>query len=107
MLFRSPEPPTALLVHLGSRGDAIDGEEEELLRLDDGEEVGDVGEHCKEDGLLRDAERGVVVVWVRAIVDDAVHVEVCDCAEASGVSPLVGIEATDRGHRILGCDSLE
>ena len=65
-LLRGPEASAALLVHLGTRGDAVDGEEEELLRLDDREQVRDVREHGEEDGLLRDAERGVVVVRVRA-----------------------------------------
>ena len=76
VLLCRPEAPTALLIHLGPRCNAVDGEEEELLGLDDAEEVGDVAKDGEEDVLLADAERRVVVVGVRAVVDDAVHVQV-------------------------------
>jgi hypothetical protein len=75
-LFRGPEPPTPLLVHLGARGDAVDREEEQLLGFDDGKQVRDVVEDGEEDVVFRDAERGVIVVRVRTVVDDAVHVQV-------------------------------
>ena len=72
-----PEPPTTLLVHLGSRCDTVDSKEEEFLRLDDREQVRNVGKDGEEDVFFRDAERGIVIVRVRAIVNDAIHVEVC------------------------------
>lgn len=75
-LPRGPEPPTTLLIHLGSRCDTIDSKEEEFLWLDDREQVRDVGEDGEEDVFFRDAERGIVIVRVRAIMNDAVHVEV-------------------------------
>ena len=45
LLGRS-ETPAALLVHLGARCDAIDGHEEELVGLDDGEEMLYIREDC-------------------------------------------------------------
>jgi hypothetical protein len=76
-LLGGPEAPTALLVHLGARRNSIDSEEEELLGLDDAEEVRNVGEDGEEDGLLGNAKRRVVVVRVRAVVDDTIHVQIC------------------------------
>ena len=36
-----------------------------------------VGKDAKKDGFFGDSERGVIIVRVRAVVDDPVHVEIC------------------------------
>jgi hypothetical protein len=72
-----PEAPAALLVHLRPRRNAVDGHEEDLARLYLGEEVIDVGEDGEDHLLLRQPERSIALRRrrVRAVVDDAVHVE--------------------------------
>lgn len=73
---RRPEPPTPLLVHFRPRCDSVDREEEQFLWFDHGEQVRDVGEYGEKDLFFRDSERGVVVVWMRTVVDDSIHVEI-------------------------------
>src|SRR5438128_928878 len=47
-----PEPSRALLVHLGSGGDAVDGHKEEFLGLDLAEQVLDIVEYSDEHLVL-------------------------------------------------------
>jgi hypothetical protein len=74
--FCCAEPSTALLVHLCTGSDAVDGHIEHLLGLDLPKQVVHVREDGREDLLLRQPEVGIVVVRVGAVVDDAVEVEV-------------------------------
>jgi hypothetical protein len=71
----SAETTSALLVHLGARGDAIHGHEEQLFRLDFAEQVLDVVEDGDEHFLLGQAEVDIVGVLVCTVVDDAIHIQ--------------------------------
>lgn len=75
-ILNSSLPPPPLLVHLSPRGDTINGHEEQLLRLDDLEENAEVVEDVLEYLLLRNSEMRVGVIRVRAVVDDAIHVQI-------------------------------
>lgn len=70
-----PEASGALLVHLCPGGDAVDSQEEQPARAHHANERLQVVEDAFENFCLRDAVV-VVVVRVRAVVDDAVHVQV-------------------------------
>ena len=72
----SPEPPTPLLVHLGSGGHAIHCHEEHLLGRNDPEENLDVVEDVIENLLLCDSEHGIAIVGMRADVNDSIHVKI-------------------------------
>jgi hypothetical protein len=83
-----------LLVHLGARlkivgkskkfektptrthCHTVNSHEEQLLRLDHVEERLQIKENVAKDLLLGDAKVHVVVVWMTAIVDYSIHVEV-------------------------------
>jgi hypothetical protein len=70
------ESSGSLLVHLGTRGDTIDGHEEELLRFDLSKKMLDVVENTNEHFLLAKAERCVFArIFVCAVVNDTIHVE--------------------------------
>mmetsp|Transcript_13626 Transcript_13626/g.44425 ORF Transcript_13626/g.44425 Transcript_13626/m.44425 type:complete len:263 (-) Transcript_13626:8-796(-) len=74
-LLGGAEPPGPLLVHLGPRRDAVDGEVHELPRADDLADL--VGElEDPHELLLQRRRRLHVAVPVRALVNDAVHVKV-------------------------------
>lgn len=88
--LRSPKPSTSLLVHLCSRRHSIDGQKEELLGFDDGEEMRDVGEDGQEDGFFRDSEGSVVIVRVGAVMDDSVHVQICREGVNGAISSQLG-----------------
>ena len=75
-LFGGAETASALLVHLGPGCDTIDSHKEGALRADDVEEMINVGENLSKDLLLSDAEERIDVVGMRAVVDDAVHVQI-------------------------------
>lgn len=71
-----PEPSATLLVHFGPGCDSIHSHEEHLPGLDDAKEHFEVVEDVGKDLLLSDTEVYVLVVGVRALVDDPVHVQV-------------------------------
>lgn len=73
-LLRRTETSSALLVHLCARCDTIDGQEEQLLRLNHVEERLQVKENVFEDLLFCNSEVDVIVVGVTAIVNHSVHV---------------------------------
>mmetsp|Transcript_11144 Transcript_11144/g.26201 ORF Transcript_11144/g.26201 Transcript_11144/m.26201 type:complete len:292 (+) Transcript_11144:1750-2625(+) len=75
-LLGRAEAAGALLVHLGAGGDAVDGQVQHLARPDEAVEAIDVAKDLLEHGRLVQHDDFVVVVAVRAGVDDAVHVEV-------------------------------
>eukprot|EP00047_Mylnosiga_fluctuans_P011955 m.23935 g.23935 ORF g.23935 m.23935 type:complete len:497 (-) comp3950_c0_seq2:77-1567(-) len=75
-LLRRAEAARALLVHLCTRRNAIDGHVQQPLRADDGDEVLQVRKHALEDHLLGKDDRGIDIAGVRALVNDAVHVQV-------------------------------
>ena len=64
------------MIHLCPRCHSIDGHEEHLPWLDHSEEHLDVVEDVRDDLLLRNPKVWIIVVGVRAVVDDPVHVEV-------------------------------
>ena len=72
---RSAEPPGALLVHLCAGRNAIDGHEKQLPRFYLPVQMLDVVEDLNEHLVLRHPVRCAVVVFVRAVVDDSVHIE--------------------------------
>lgn len=65
----------SLLVHLSSRGHTIDGHEKELFRLDFSEEMFDIVEYPDEHFFLAQSKRGVGSVFMSAIMDNAIHVQ--------------------------------
>lgn len=71
-----PESASSLLVHLGPGCHTIHCHEEDLARLDDSEEHLQVMENVSENLFLRDAEVNVLIIWVGALVDDAIHIQV-------------------------------
>ena len=71
----SSETASTLLVHLGARGDTIDGHEEELLGLDLAKQMLDVVEDGNEHLVLGHAGSRAVGVIMRAVVNDTVHVK--------------------------------
>lgn len=71
-----PESSTSLLVHLCPWCHAVHGHEEDLPWLDDPEEHLQVMEDVSKNLLLRDAKVDIFIVGVRALVDDAVHVQI-------------------------------
>lgn len=91
---RSPEPPCALLIHLGARSHSIDRHEEQLLRLDLAEQMLDVVEYLDEHFILADPLRDTIGVVVSAVVDDAIHVQV-EAVELGDA--VLGDELRDRG----------
>ena len=83
------EPPSTLLVHLCTGRDAVDGHKHELLGLDDVEQLVEVHEDLFDHLFFRQFD--VWVVPVRAIMDDAIHieVEVVDDRDDGGTARLV------------------
>ena len=73
----SSESPRPLLVHLRTRGHAINCHEEQLLRLYLAEEVLDIVEDLDEHLILANmlGDAGIIVI-VGAVVDDAIHIKI-------------------------------
>ncbi|KAK4127640.1 hypothetical protein N657DRAFT_220882 [Parathielavia appendiculata] len=86
----------ALLVHLGTRRDTVDGHEKQLLGLDLAKEMFDVVEDGDEHLLLGETEVNIVRVLVRTVVNDAVHIQLRGSVsrlwkrEAGGASAMLG-----------------
>jgi hypothetical protein len=97
VLLGSPEPPAPLLVHLGPGCTSIDGHEEDLSRLDLGEQVVDVGIDGEDHLFLGDTKVHVALGGrrVRTVVNDPVHVEIEIVERRDGV----------RGDE-LGCEGV-
>lgn len=72
----SSEPASSLLVHLGTRSNAINRHEEQLLGPNLAEQMLDVVEDSDEHLLLGHAKRRRIGVFVGTIVYDTVHIEV-------------------------------
>lgn len=64
-----------MLVHLGSRGNAVDGHEEELLRLDLAEQMLYVVEDGDEHLVLGQSKGRRIGILVRAVMNDAIHIQ--------------------------------
>lgn len=71
-----PESASSLLVHLCPWRHTIHSHEEDLARLDDPEEHLQVMEDVCKNLFLRDAKVDILIVWVRTLVDDAIHVQI-------------------------------
>lgn len=71
-----PESTSSLLVHLRPWRHTIHRHEENLARLDDPEEHLQVMEDVCKNLFLRNAKVDIFIVWVRTLVDDAVHVQI-------------------------------
>ena len=78
VLLGCPKPPAPLLVHLSSGCASVNGHEEDLSRLDLGEQVVDVGIDSEDHLFLGDPEMHVSLGGRRmgTIVNDSIHVEV-------------------------------
>lgn len=71
-----PESSTSLLVHLCPWRHPVHSHEEDLPWLDDPEEHLQVMEDVSKYLFLRDAKVDILIIRVRALVDDAVHVQI-------------------------------
>jgi len=74
-IFGRPEATRTLLVHLSPGGDAVDCQEEQAPGAHHTHQRLQVVEDALENFCLRDAVV-MVIVRVRTVVDDAVHVQV-------------------------------
>ena len=72
------ESSCALLVHLSSGGNPINGHEEELMRLNLPKKMLDVVKYRNEHLLLGHTESRIVGVLVGAIVDNTVHIQLME-----------------------------
>ena len=72
---RIPETPSALLVHLRTRRHTIDSHEKKLLGFYLPEQMLDVVEDGDKHYILRHSECRAIVILVRAVVDNAVHIQ--------------------------------
>ena len=70
------KPATTLLVHLRPWCHPVNGHEEHFPWLDHAEQHLDVVEDVRDDLLLCDPEVRIIVVGVRTVVDDPVHVQI-------------------------------
>jgi len=73
---RSPETTRSLLVHFCAGSNTVHGHEEQLFRFDLPEQMFNVVEYPDEHLIFAQAELRVIRVFVGAVVDDTVHVEV-------------------------------
>lgn len=69
------KPSRSLLVHLGSRSNAVDGHEEELLGLDLTEQMLYITKDGDEHLIFGQAKSWRVGILVGTIVNDAIHIQ--------------------------------
>lgn len=85
--------PAALLIHFGTWCDTIYGQEKQLLRLDQVEELVDVVVNVLKDLRLLQMEVDITIIRVRAVVDNPVHVQV-EIVELRNLRKRMGLQCT-------------
>ena len=73
-----PETPGALLVHLGARGDTINGHKKQLFGFDLSKQMLDVVENGDKHLLFAEAEGNIVRILVCTVMDNAIHIQLQD-----------------------------